>query len=210
MLLTRPSSLQNMEWGEGGGEWGAREERGKQTGGRSSGGQKPSAQTDPTVFNFNQLYARPLFILPLFLSLCQSLLVSLFPSLSVFLCLHNNGLFVMQEASSTSIIPTTPPPTLHHCYHHLVLRCNKYGNEQEPVIGNFKLGSLVLKKDTNVLIASSWRNPIFCGHWLQNWWEQPFPKSYGWLFGMCTLQQKMSNDKDTVGDAHVHRPCVYC
>lgn len=105
-----------------------------------------------------------LFILPLFL--CS-------------LCLGNNGLFVMQETSSTSIIPPVshpPPPTTttftatlrrcfhhHHHHHHLVLRRNKYGNE-EPVIGNFKLGSLVLKKDTNVLIAAGWRNPIFCGH----------------------------------------------
>lgn len=81
----------------------------------------------------------------------------------------------MQETSSTSIIPPVshPPPrplsttftaTLRRCFHHhLVLRRNKYGNE-EPVTGNFKLGSLVLKKDTNVLIAAGWRNPIFCGH----------------------------------------------
>lgn len=103
------------------------------------------------------------------LSLCQPLSVSLSPSLSVvlslFLCLPNNGLFVMQEASSTSIIrPSFHPHHHRHRRHHLVLRCNKYGNEQEPVIGNFKLGSLVLKKDTNVLIAGGRRNPIFCGH----------------------------------------------
>ena len=92
---------------------------GKQAGGRRGGGQKPPAQTDPTVFNFNQLYARPLFILPpslsLSLSLHQALSVSHSPSLSVFLslslCLPNNGLFVMQEASSTSIIrPSFHPP----------------------------------------------------------------------------------------------------
>ena len=102
-----------------------------------------------------------LFILPLFLSA---------------LCLCNNGLFVMQETSSTSIIPpvshppltttttTTFTATLRRCFHHHLVLCrNKYGNE-EPVIGNFELGSLVLKKDTNVLIAAGWRNPIFCGH----------------------------------------------
>lgn len=156
--------------------------REKMGGGSRSGGQKPSVQTEPTVFKFNQLYARPLSILPFFPSLFQSISVSLSSSLcfslSLFLCLPNNGLFVMQEANSTSIIR----PSFHpHHHHHLVLYCNKYANEQKPVIGNFKLDSLVLKKDTNVLIASGQRNPIFCGHWLQNWCELLF-FCHSWLY----------------------------
>lgn len=104
MLPPRPSSPQKYGVRGRGGWWG-------------TGGQKPPAQTDPTVFNFNQLYARPLFILPLSRSLSVS--VSPSPSLSVFLplflCLPNNGLFVMQEASSTSIMRPSfqpPPPTI--------------------------------------------------------------------------------------------------
>lgn len=179
MLPPQPSSSQNMEWGEEGRGEVLRE---KLAGGSRGGGQKPSAQTEPTVFKFNQLYARPLSILPFFPSLFHSISVSLSSSLclslSLFLCLPNNGLFVMQEANSTSIIrPSFHPHHHHHHHHHLVLYCNKYANEQKPVIGNFKLDSLVLKKDTNVLIASGQRNPIFFGHWLQNWCERLFFKS---------------------------------
>lgn len=49
--------------------------------GEKDGGQKPPVFTDPTVCNFNQLYARPL----LFLLLCLS--VWLIVSLSCSLCL---------------------------------------------------------------------------------------------------------------------------
>lgn len=180
MLPPRPSFSQNMEWGEDGRGEGLRE---KQAGGSRGGGQKPSVQTKPTVFKFNQLYARALSILPFLPSLLQPISVSLCSSLCLsfflFLCLLNNGLFVMQAANSTSIILPSFHPLHHH--HHLVLYCNKYVNEHKPVIGNFKLDSLVLKKDTNVLIASGQRNPIFCGHWLQNWCEWLF-LSHSWLY----------------------------
>lgn len=66
---------------------------------------------------------------------------------------HNNMLFGIQKADSTSIIRRV-----------FFFSCrNKYANEVKPVTGNFKLSSLVLKKDMNLLIAAGQRNPIFVG-----------------------------------------------
>lgn len=65
---------------------------------------------------------------------------------------YNNKLFGIQKADSTSIIRRD-----------FFSRRNKYANEVKPVTGNFKLSSLVLKKDTNLLIAAGQSNPISVG-----------------------------------------------